>query len=203
MVHALVGKRTEEEAQRFILELSGKLDDQLPLSTSDELPHYREALAQCYSTQVPVPPTGKRGRPRNPVRRIEPELTFATVHKTRENNRVVKVDRRIVFGAESGIEIVLLESTFSNDINTAGIERQNLTLRQHSRRLMRKTNGFSKIKPNLEAQVLLTMAYYNFVLYHGSLYINGQGGRTPAMAANLTGHKWSMSELLTYRVPDI
>ena len=203
MVHALVGRRTEEEAQRFILELSGKLDDRLPLFTSDELPHYREALADCYSEEIPVPLTGKRGRPRNPVRQIDPELTYATVHKTRENNHIVKVDRRIVFGAESDIEIILLDSPFSNDINTAGVERQNLNLRQHSRRLMRKTNGFSKIKPNLEAQVLLIMIYYNFVLLHSSLHIKGQGGRTPAMAANLTDHKWSMYELLTYRALNV
>lgn len=202
MVHALVGRRTEEDAKRFICELSGKLNDQLPLFTSDELPHYREALAECFSIEIPLPPTGKRGRPRRSVRQILPGLTYATVHKMRENQRVIKVERRIVFGEESDIEKILEESPFSNSVNTSGVERQNLNLRQHSRRLMRKTNGFSKIKPNLEAQVILIMAYYNFVLLHGSLYIKGQGGRTPAMAANLTYHNWSMYELLTYRIPN-
>ena len=203
MVHALVGRRTEEDAKRFICELSGKLNNQLPLFTSDELPHYRKVLAERFSIEVPVPPTGKRGRPRKPLRQIDPGLTYATVHKTRENQRIIKVERRIVFGEESDIEKILEDSPFSTSVNTAGVERQNLNLRQHSRRLMRKTNGFSKNKPNLEAQVILIMAYYNFVLSHGSLFIKGEGGRTPAMAANLTDHKWSMIELLTYRIPNV
>jgi len=202
MVHALVGRRTEEDAKRFICELAGKLDDQLPLFTSDELPHYSEALAECYSTDIPVPLTGKRGRPRNPVRRINPKLTYATVHKVRDKQRVVKVEQRVVFGSHSAVEMILEKSLFSERVNTAGVERHHLNLRQHSRRLTRKTNGFSKIKRNLETQVLLIMAYYNFVLNHGSLYVKGHGGRTPAMVAGITDHKWSMRELLTYRISD-
>jgi len=202
MIHALVGDRSEEDAKRFICELAGKLSDQLPLFTSDELPHYSEALVECYSTEVPVPRTGKRGRPRNPVREINPNLTYATVHKEREKGRVVKVEQRVVFGSESDVDTILQKSTFSDRINTSGVERHNLNLRQHSRRLIRKTNGFSKIKRNLEGQVLLVMAYYNFVLSHGSLYIKGQGDQTPAMVAGITDHKWSMRDLLTYRVPD-
>ena len=202
MLHALVGKRTEDNAKHFICELAGKLSDQLPLFTSDELPHYRKALAEHYSTEVPVPPTGKRGRPQKPMRKIDPALKYATVHKEREKQRIIKIEQRIIFGLESDIAEILQNSTFSKRINTSGVERQNLNLRQHSRRLTRKTNGFSKIIENLKAQVLLVMAYYNFALLHGSLYIKGQGGRTPAMAANLTDHKWSMLELLTYRVPN-
>jgi transposase-like protein len=200
MVHALVGKRSEEAAKRFVRELARKLSQRLPLFTSDELPHYREALAECYSRRTSVPPPGKRGRPFNPIRQINPDLCYATVHKTRQNQRVVKVERRVVFGNESLIEKILEASPFSNQVNTAGVERQNLNLRQHSRRLMRKTNGFSKIKPNLEAQVVLIMAYYNFVLLHGSLHVKGLGSRTPAMAGELTDHKWSILELLTYRI---
>jgi hypothetical protein len=202
MIHALVGDRTEDEAKRFICELAGKLKNQLPLFTSDELPHYREALAERYSTEVPVPRTGKRGRPHNPVRQIDPNLLYATVHKERENGRVIKVEARTVFGAQSDIDSALQASTFSRVINTAGVERHNLNLRQHSRRLTRKTNGFSKIKCNLIAQVQLIMAYYNFVLGHSSLYIKGLGSRTPAMAAGIVNHKWSMCELLTYRIID-
>lgn len=199
MVHTLVAKRTEEDAIRFIRELSGKLSEQIPLFTSDELPHYRQALKERYSDLTPVPMTGLRGRPYKPIKLIYQDLKYATVHKTRINQKVVKVERNVVFGDEAEILSILRKSIFSQDINTAGVERQNLTLRQHSRRLMRKSNGFSKNKPNLEAQVLLIMAYYNFVLLHSSLYIKGEGGRTPAMAANLTDHKWSMYELLTYK----
>lgn len=202
MVHAVIGKRTEEQARVFISGLLGKLSGPPPLFTSDELPHYKTALAQSHSTFIPVPPTGKRGRPKKPIPRIDPELMYATVHKTREKGRVIKIERRIVFGKEQEIYNTLEHSPVSQTVNTSYVERNNLNLRQHSRRLTRKTNGFSKVKRNLEAQVILVMAYYNFVRPHCSLRIKGKGERTPAMKAELTDRVWSMSELMTYRVPN-
>ena len=202
IIHAVVGKRTEQQAKLFIFGLVGKLSGPLPLFTSDELPHYKTALAECYSTLIPVPSTGKRGQPKNPIIQIEPELKYATIHKTRDKGRIVKVEQRIMFGKEQDINKILENSPVSQTINTSFVERNNLNIRQHSRRLTRKTNGFSKVMRNLEAQVILVMAYYNFVRSHCSLKIKGKGERTPAMAAGLTDHKWSMSELLTYRIPD-
>jgi len=202
MLHAVIGKRTEEQAKAFIFGLLGKLSGSSPLFTSDELPHYKTALVESHSTLIPVAPTGKRGRPKKPVVCIDPQLQYATVHKIRDRGKVVKVERQIVFGKEQNINKILASSPVSQAINTSYVERHNLNLRQHSRRLTRKTNGFSKVKRNLEAQVLLVMAYYNFVLSHGALKINGQGECTPAMAAGLTDHKWSMNELLTYRIPN-
>ena len=107
MVHAEVGKRTEKEAKVFILGLLGKLSGPRPLFTSDELPHYKTVLAESHSTFIPVPPTGKRGRPRNPIRCLDPELMYATVHKERKNGRVIKVEQRIIFGKERDIIKVL------------------------------------------------------------------------------------------------
>ena len=202
IIHVLIGKRTEAQAKLFILELVEKLSGPPPLFTSDELPHYKTVLAGCYSSSIPVPSTGKRGRPQKPIVKIDPELQYATVHKTRDKGRIVKVERRIVFGKEQDINNILENSPVSQAINTSFVERNNLTLRQHSRRLTRKTNGFSKVLRNLEAQLILVMAYYNFVRSHCSLKVKGKGERTPAMAAGLTDHKWSMSELLTYRIPD-
>jgi IS1 family transposase len=202
IIHAVIGKRTKEQAKVFIFGLVGKLSGPSPLFTSDELPHYKTVLAGCYSTLIPVPLTGKRGRPPKPIVQIDPELQYAIVHKTRDKGRIITVERRIVFGKEQDINNILENSPVSQTINTSFVERNNLTLRQHSRRLTRKTNGFSKVLRNLEAQVILVMAYYNFVRSHGSLKIKGKGERTPAMAAKLTDHKWSMSELLTYRIHD-
>jgi len=202
MIHALVGDRTEEDAKLFVRHLVGQLSAPPPLFTSDELRHYREALAVCYADYVPVPKTGQQGRPRRPIRQIDPQLLYATVHKERVNQRVVSVESRIIYGSPEAITKILTESAFSTSINTAGVERHNLNLRQHSRRLIRKTNGFSKKRCNLEAQVLLVMAYYNFVLEHSSLKVKGQTGRTPAMATSLTDRPWTMRELLTYRIYD-
>jgi len=103
----------------------------------------------------------------------------------------------------------------SHTINTSFVERDNLTLRQSNRRLTRKTNGFSKEISGLEKQLWVSLAYYHFVLPHQSLQVpleapiptRGAGSEnrysavTPAMAAGLTNHVWSTSELLSYRVP--
>ncbi len=64
-------------------------------------------------------------------------------------------------------------------------------------------NGFSKKRRNLEAQVFLVMAYYNFVLKHGTLKLKGQTGRTPAMAASLADRPWTMRDLMTFRIVEI
>lgn len=200
IIHAVIGKRKENEAKELIAELLKKTNGTLPLFTSDELPHYKTVLAEAHTTLIPIKKTGKRGRPKKPESQIDPNLLYATVHKTRENGRVVKVERRIVFGNEQKIDEILKQSTVSKAVNTSYVERVNLNLRQHSRRLIRKTNGFSKVTRNLKAQILLVMAYYNFVLPHRSLKIKDEPERTPAMVANITDHKWSMSELLTYKV---
>jgi len=88
IIHAVIGKRTEEQAKVFILGLVGKLSGSPPLFTSDELPHYKTALAECYSSSIPVPSTGKRGRPTKSIVQIDPELQYATVHKTRDKDEL-------------------------------------------------------------------------------------------------------------------
>jgi hypothetical protein len=77
----------------------------------------------------------------------------------------------------------LENSLVSQAINTSFVESNNLTLRQHNRRLTHKTKGFLKVLRKLEAQLILVMAYYNFVLSHCLLKIKGKGECTPAMAA--------------------
>jgi IS1 family transposase len=75
-------------------------------------------------------------------------------------------------------------------ISTSLVERQNLTMRMSMRRFTRLTNAFSKKIENLRAAVALHFAHYNFVRIHGSLRV------TPAMAAGVTDHLWSISELM-------
>jgi transposase-like protein/IS1 family transposase len=76
-------------------------------------------------------------------------------------------------------------------ICTSHIERQNLTMRMHLRRLTRLTNAFSKKLENLKAAVALHFAWYNFVRVHKSLRV------TPAMEAGLTDHVWNLRELVS------
>ena len=76
-------------------------------------------------------------------------------------------------------------------ISTSHVERQNLSFRMSLRRFTRLTNGFSKKLRNLEAAVALWVAYYNLCRVHETLRV------TPAMAAGLTDHIWSIPELLS------
>jgi hypothetical protein len=75
-------------------------------------------------------------------------------------------------------------------ISTSHVERQNLTMRMSMRRYTRLTNAFSKKVQNLTAAVSLHF-FHNFCRVHRSL-----NGRTPAMAAGVTGHVWTVQELI-------
>ena len=113
------------------------------------------------------------------------------------------VTTRMVYGTSEQIEAALQASPVSHTINTYGVERNNLTVRQHARRMGRKVNAFSKGQDYLESQLTLAFAYYHFVVPHRSLRqrlphpipTKGHNGSpkkwmpvTPAMAAGLTDH---------------
>ena len=78
-----------------------------------------------------------------------------------------------------------------NDISTSFVERQNLTMRMNMRRFTRLTNGFSKKIENLEHAVALHFMYYNFARVHKT------PGVTPAMAAGISDHVWSLEEIVS------
>jgi hypothetical protein len=88
---------------------------------------------------VPAPPYRKPGRPRVvPERRLPDDVVYATVHKHRENNRVIAVEQRQIFGSPEGLEDVLGESAASHQVNTSFVERQNATDRGRNARKTRK-----------------------------------------------------------------
>jgi hypothetical protein len=100
-------------------------------------------------------------------------------------------------------------------INTAFIERVNRTFRQHVSALGRRVVSLAKTSEGLRRQTLLWWGYYNFCLPHSALRValsqplptKGRGSpkkwqqRTPAMAAGITDHVWSLQEVLLFRVP--
>jgi len=203
IINFFIGQRTLEDCTWFIDELIGRIRSK-PLFTSDELPHYETALVEQFSHLETYPKTGKRGRPKKPRVVIDPELLYATVHKTRDNGKVVKVDRTVIFGDPNHIDYAIAASKVSNRINTSFIERSNLTLRNHNRKLARKTLCFAKIKQSLEAQTTIVVTYYNFSRPHRGLTLTSSVGkrikRTPAMAAHIIDRIWPMGELLAYPV---
>ena len=211
----VVGKRTQQSANLLLERVVHVSDDHIPFFTSDQLAEYRTALLHAYGQWYQPVRQGKRG-PHPHRRRVpHPDLLYAQVVKQREKGQVVAVSRKVVFGEHDLLDRRLTSSSVSTTINTSFIERENLTLRQQNRRLTRKTNAYSKELGWLEKQLWLSLAYYHLVLPHESLRIRlpapaptrGTGTPrrwqmvTPAMAAGMTDHVWSTSELLSYRVP--
>ena len=147
------------------------------------------------------PRTGRPGRPRQPYTTVSPEVIYATVHKERENNRVVQVSTRVVFGTPEGLASALAGSAVSRSVNTCLVERHNGTDRNRCSRKARKTYGFSKDWDVHRAASAFSYFSYNFCWPVRTLRVKVDGRwrpRTPAMAAGLTDHVWSLHEWLTY-----
>ena len=211
-----VGERTLRDARKLIFRLKSATDEHIPFFTSDDLPHYAAALLEVYGELQTPPRHGSRGRLPTPRKVPPPDLCYAVVVKERKRGHVVNVTTRIVYGSQEQIQRALHDSPVSTTINTSGVERNNLTVRQHSRRLGRTVNAFSKDRDYLAHQLTLAFAYYHFVIPHRSLRqrlpkpIPTKGPRatykkwrevTPAMATALTDHVWTMDELLSFHVP--
>src|ERR1022692_1896715 len=142
---------------------------------------------------------GKPGRPAAPYKLPPPDLTYATVHKTRKKGRVVKIDYRVVFGTVVTVMAALALSLVSKAINTAFVERHNGTDRNRNARKVRKSYCFSKDAQVHQAVTYFTMYSYNFCWPVRTLRIRESAAhpwqqRTPAMAAGLTDHVWSLAE---------
>ena len=133
-------------------------------------------------------------------------LKYAKVCKKRKNGRIIEVVQRIVYG--DPIEVMkLLGVDSGGKINTAYIERLNLTIRNSLARFVRKSMNCSKILGRHTHAMNFFQAWYNFVKPHKSLRIRVDLGRkkwmkrTPAMAEGLTDHVWTIKELMTFRIP--
>ncbi len=197
------GARTAENAEAIVAEVKQKLDGKAPeLITTDELPAYKTAIETVFSEPVPTPTKRGPGRPRVlPERRLPDRLNYATVHKHREKNRVVKVEQRLVIGSQATLEKALRKSRVSCRVNTSFLERQNGADRGRNARKARKTYRFSKDWQVHEAMTYLTMYGYNFCWSVRTLRIKDAKHkwqeRTPAMAACLTDHVWTWREWFT------
>lgn len=187
-----------DDARRLLEDLTGRLQGK-PLFVSDELSHYGTVLAELFHELIPVAPTGKRGRPRNPECVVDVDLDYATVHKTRQGGRVIKVECKVVHGSEQRIAARLADSP-SHTINTAYIERSNLDWRLWDAHLARKAPTAARSMRWLKAKFAICIACYNFIRAHETLS-RGKDRifrpTTPAMAAKVTDHPWTFEELLT------
>jgi len=130
------------------------------------------------------------------------ELCIATVIKRTEKKRVVEVTRNITRGTLEQANILLQTSLGGSVLNTAFIERFNGTMRERLASLTRKCRHAAQRLEGLESGMYLIGCTYNLCFPHHELSTSKHVGSacTPAMAAGLTDHVWSVGEVLTYKV---
>jgi len=198
----VAGKRTEEHTRALVEQMKRRTGGKPPrLIMSDEYRPYRTALLEAYGREVTPPRTGKRGRPRSAYKVAPRGLRYAVVHKTRKKGRVVKIEERVIFGSQASVEKALKQSKASRKINTAFVERHNGTDRHRCSRKARRSYRFSKDWEIHEAATCFSMYSYNFCWPVRTLRRKvGRAWRrrTPAMAAELTDHVWTLCEWLSY-----
>ena len=169
----------------------------------DGLSSYVTAFRQAFRSPLP----GRQG-PGRPHLISWPDIAIVQVVKQRTAEGLT-IERRIVQGSMAMIQRLIQHSQGSGGINTAYIERLNATFRQRLHWLARRTRCPAQQAATLTAAMYVLGCVYNFCDYHHSLRIKLFVGtrsyrwvqRTPALAAGLTDHRWTVAELLSFKVP--
>jgi transposase-like protein/IS1 family transposase len=171
----VVGRRSYQNTLALFQDVAERANiEDIPLITTDGFEFYERVIGQVFG----------------------PACVFGQIIKTRRNNRIVKVERRAVIGTGWRLEERLQESEDSSTLNTSFIERLNLTIRQGSAYLCRRTICHARWKERLEGHLELLRCYYNFVRPHRALKF-GPEVRTPAVQAGLTRRPLTLREIFT------
>jgi IS1 family transposase len=163
----LVGERTSDDAEVFLSDLASRLEGRVQLSTDGH---------RIYEGTV------------GPA--FEQNVDWAQVQKHFSGGEVGKYSPPVCIGTKRR---VVKGDPDPDRISTSYVERQNLTMRMGMRRFTRLTNGFSRKVENLAHSVSLHFLHYNFARPHATL--KERYPRTPAMAAGVADHIWSLEEI--------
>jgi IS1 family transposase/lambda repressor-like predicted transcriptional regulator len=167
MVSYAVGKRDADVANAFMQDVASRLANRVQMSTDGFHPYF-DAVEGAFGRDIDYGQLIKLyggGSQAEAARRYSPA-------------EFVRSEQRVITGNPDPAHI-----------STSYVERQNLTMRMGMRRFTRLTNGFSKKVANLEHAVSLHFMHYNFARIHKTLRV------TPAMAAGITDHVWSLEEI--------
>lgn len=193
-----IGKNEEEVAMAMMSQIRDRCNPQEPPAiASDGNDSYPEAMLETWGK---LPDYSGRGRP--PTRKQpQKEWKCLQVTKHRSGGRLIGITYRVVYGDPKEVRDLM-------GLNTAYVERTNLTSRQMNGRMVRKTLSFSKEDEMLEASCAWEDWVYNLTRPVKSLRIEVNDGqrrwqpRSAAMAARLTDHMWTIEELMmTVAVP--
>jgi transposase-like protein/IS1 family transposase len=203
-----LGPRTQHMAHRLIHALRLTLAPGcLPLFTSDGLNLYFYALTAHFGQWIEVCRRGRNVR----QWQVAAGLIYGQVKKSYRRRKLVRVSHVMRLGTEDALKVALQGLGFSGRLNTAFIERVNLTVRHGVAALARRTWATSQQSPHLLAHLEWWRAYYHFVRPHEALRVallqpRERGGkrlaqryrlRTPAMAAGRAKRRWTAREVLS------
>jgi IS1 family transposase len=206
-----LGPRTHNMAHLLIHRLRALLAPGcLPIFTSDGLNAYFYALTAHFGDWI----RGAGARSRKAQWQVKGGLLYGQVQKQHRRRKLVRVRHVIRLGTGAAFKEALQALGFSGRVNTAFIERVNLTIRRGVAALARRTWATALQGPHLEAHLHWWLAYYHFVRPHESLrvVVQAQAGatsprrpryrqRTPAMAAGRARQRWTTQYLLSCPVP--
>jgi hypothetical protein len=195
-----IGKNEEEVAAAMMSQIKERCNpSEPPAISSDGNDSYPEAMLETWGK---TPEYTGRGRP---PKRKQPQSGWKCLQvvKHHSGSRLIRITYRVIYGDPNEVPNFL-------GLNTAYVERTNLTSRQMNGRMVRKTLSFSKEEEMLQASCALEDAVYNLMRPIKTLRVEVNEDRrrwqprTPAMAAGLTDHVWTIEELMmTVVVPEV
>jgi len=161
-----VGPRDVKSAWWFMRDLTSRIISRIQLTT-DGFGAYRQAVYDAFSSEIDYAQLVKvYGMPHEGAVRYSP-------------SQLLSMTKEVIRGNPD-----------PKHVSTSFVERSNLSMRMSMRRFTRLTNGFSKKVDNHAHAVALYFLHYNFARIHGTLRV------TPAMAAGLSDHVWSLEEIV-------
>lgn len=173
----VVGRRSYRNTRTLLRDTGRRMGrDSVPLIVTDGYEFYERVVREVFGVAC----------------------LYGQVIKTRRNDRVVKVERTPVTGAKWKIDEALSESEDSSTLNTSFIERLNLTIRQGSAYLSRRTICHARSRQRLDDHLEILRCHYNFVRPHRALKF-GTEVRTPAMQAGLMTRRLSFKDIFSLR----
>ena len=209
-----LGPRTQNAAHTVIHSLRQLLAPGcIPLFTSDGLNVYFYALTAHFGQWLQVGRKGRHGL----QWQVAAGLIYGQVKKCYWRRKLMRVRHVMRPGTQTDLTVALQRMGFSGRLNTAFIERVNLTVRHGVSALARRTWATSQQAPQLLAHLEWWRAYYHFVRPHQSLRValvqpRERGGkrlaqryrqRTPATAAGRTNRRWTTREVLSCPLPPV